>query len=261
MIRNFGWAVDDKSRILKAKMIICCLEYVTGTSIKNKNILEVGAGSALISHELAKLDNYVVSVDINDKIYKEANLRYNIQEDAQFLIADGRELSFKAKSFDIIICNQVIEHVPIKDHRNFITEMNRILKSGGLLYISTPNKFWFIEPHAKLPFLSYMPKSLADKYIKFARGEEEYDINLLTYNQFVNSLKIFEITHNLTPHIIKNPDSFKIENKIPKKIKVLLNLVPLILLQFLMPICPSWILIGRKNEIIKSEQDLSTERN
>ena len=44
---------------------------------------------------------------------------------------------FKDEFFDVIIAGEVVEHIP--DMGQFLTEMNRILKPGGTLCISTPN--------------------------------------------------------------------------------------------------------------------------
>jgi SAM-dependent methyltransferase len=44
---------------------------------------------------------------------------------------------YKDGSFDLVIAVEVTEH--IQDHENFFREINRILKPGGKLYVSTPN--------------------------------------------------------------------------------------------------------------------------
>ncbi|HJT93305.1 MAG TPA: hypothetical protein VJ777_15440, partial [Mycobacterium sp.] len=53
----------------------------------------------------------------------------------------------------------------------------------GVAYLATPNKWTVIEPHFKLPGLSWLPKRLADRYVRLAGRGERYDVDLLTYGQ------------------------------------------------------------------------------
>ena len=240
-----GYAIVDNSRIQKAKKIIACLEYIMGERFKDKKVLEIGGGSCLISYEISKLENEVICTDLKDETFQETIDKCNIQNHVNFLIADGRKLPFKHSSFDIVIANQVLEHVPKMDHQKLIDESYRVLKTGGLFYVATPNKLWPIEPHTKLPFLSYLPPGLANKYIKLTKGVDKYDVYLLTYNQLKDlTLTKFKTLINLTPIIIKNPETFYIKSEIPNLLKSLLEIVPLNILWLLNLSYPSWILVG-----------------
>ena len=162
-------------------------------------------------------------------------------------MSDGLRLHFKSNSIDIIVCNQLIEHIKNKDHCRLIEESYRVLKPNGILYISTPNKYWPIEPHIKLHFLSYLPNNYADKYISLFKDISKYNINLLTYNKIVNIIfSKFKIIINMTPVIIKYPERFFNTYKKNKFIKILSKIIPLSILKLLNPIFPSWILIGIK---------------
>lgn len=46
----------------------------------------------------------------------------------------------QAPQFDHVFCIEVIEHVPPDDHAGFITGLRKSLKSGGTLWLSTPDK-------------------------------------------------------------------------------------------------------------------------
>ncbi|MCB0697011.1 MAG: class I SAM-dependent methyltransferase [Chitinophagaceae bacterium] len=54
---------------------------------------------------------------------------------------DGTQTGYPANSFDIIICQEVLEH--IEEQERLIDECSRILKHGGWLILTTPNKFYF----------------------------------------------------------------------------------------------------------------------
>ncbi|HEC35639.1 MAG TPA: class I SAM-dependent methyltransferase [Anaerolineae bacterium] len=54
-----------------------------------------------------------------------------------FAVADGLSLPFSDESFDLVIMVEVIEHVP--DKETLMAEVARVLRPGGLLYLTTPN--------------------------------------------------------------------------------------------------------------------------
>ena len=53
------------------------------------------------------------------------------------LLGDARELPFEDGAFDVIIATEIVEH--IVETRQFINEVNRVLKKGGKLILTTPN--------------------------------------------------------------------------------------------------------------------------
>lgn len=241
-----GYAVSDDSRFVKAKKIIACLQYID-SSLLDKEVLEIGCGSGIISHELSKVVKHMTAVDVTDETLKEAMQRYGMSETGfQFTIGDGTNLAFQDNFFDIVVCNQIFEHV--RDQKKLINEIYRVLRAGGLCYIATGNKIWPVEPHTKLPFLSYLPKSLADTYIRRFRGIDEYDVILPTFWNWKRILSSkFDRVIDLTPMIIKYPEKFHIVDEIMKPFGNILTKIPLKILQMLMPFSPGWIVIAIKN--------------
>lgn len=57
-------------------------------------------------------------------------------EDVDYRGEDIQALSFDDNSFDVVLCNHVIEHVP--DDRKALEELNRILRPGGKAVITIP---------------------------------------------------------------------------------------------------------------------------
>lgn len=98
-------------------------------------VLDIGCGDGKFSRQIAnKLRcSEVYGVEISRKYADKAH-----QNGVNIIMADiDRGLSFQDASFDIVVSNQVIEHV--HDTDNFIKECYRVLKSGGICVISTPN--------------------------------------------------------------------------------------------------------------------------
>ena len=56
-----------------------------------------------------------------------------------FVRGTGHTLPFPDKTFDQVICSEVLEHIP--DYPSFLQEIQRVLKHGGLFAVSVPRRF------------------------------------------------------------------------------------------------------------------------
>lgn len=101
-----------------------------------KSVLEIGIGGGDISRYLSRR-NIVLGLDINIDFLKKS--KANI-DNLHFVRADAKNLPFRPKSFDVIICREVIEHLDKMAAERLLTEIYVLLKSDGVLLLSTPNR-------------------------------------------------------------------------------------------------------------------------
>ncbi|CAH0118491.1 class I SAM-dependent methyltransferase [Paenibacillus sp. CECT 9249] len=94
----------------------------------------VGYGTKMFEIAGAEL---AIGVDASAETVSYAAMHY-AGERAQFMAADIHALPFPNDSFDIVVSFETIEHIP--DGAEWIRESARVLKEGGLLIISTPNR-------------------------------------------------------------------------------------------------------------------------
>jgi SAM-dependent methyltransferase len=208
---NKGFAVSD-NRIEKAMKIEAVLQDFLRDPIKDKRILDLGAGSGEIG-EYFSINNKVCSVDIEDQ-------RKNKKSKVIFTKVDSEKLPFEDDCFDIVISNHVIEH--IKNQGFHLNEIYRVLKKGGICYLATPNRYFPLETHYKIWFIHYLGNDKYNKYLK-KKGIYHENIYLLNYfemKKLFNRFVIREYTHK----IIK--DSVKFGLKIP-----IINRLPLFMLK------------------------------
>ena len=109
--------------------------------------------------------------------------------------SNALQLPFANNSFDLIIIQDVIEH--LTDVNDFYTEVRRVLKSNGTIYLSTPNKYsifnFIADPHFGLPIVSVLKRQSIKKYfLKYFRKDDynRTDIaQLFSLNELFNLFK------------------------------------------------------------------------
>ncbi|MFC5459749.1 class I SAM-dependent methyltransferase [Massilia niabensis] len=113
--------------------------------------LEVGPGSCIYLPVLARLFAEVVATDIEAAFLKHAEpLRHSLPN-LQLARDNICDSALPPASFDLILCTEVVEH--IADSSAALRGMRRLLKPGGLLVLSTPQRYSPLEQAARIAFL------------------------------------------------------------------------------------------------------------
>ncbi len=110
--------------------------------IKNKIVLDIASGSGYGTKILAESAKFVYGVDVNEVAINYSRKNYG-GKNIEYLVGDGESIPLDDNSVDVVVTFETIEH--IKDYRKFLDEVNRVLKTDGLLVISTPNDVEFAE--------------------------------------------------------------------------------------------------------------------
>ncbi len=77
----------------------------------------------------------------------------------------GESLPFEDNTFDLVTTYQTLEHV--NNVQECLSELLRVLKPQGILYLRCPDYNCFFEPHYRVPFLPQMNKQLASIYLTY----------------------------------------------------------------------------------------------
>lgn len=167
---------------------------ITHYSVSNRKILEVGSGWGGICIELSYAGGLVTGIepDVEElQISKLLNESEGTKVD--FIRSYGESLPFTDKSFDIVICNSVIEHVV--DFSKVISEMMRVLKPGGFIYLNTINYLFPYEGHYKIFYPPLFPKFLAKVYLKLLNKNPNFikSINYITTFKIFSEFKKYDV--------------------------------------------------------------------
>jgi len=176
--------------------------------IKNSIILDAGTSCGWTYIHWAENFNNIIGADC-DFINALKITKKRLKNPRKLIVCDFKYLPFKNEVFEIIISNTTVEH--IDNPKMMIEEFHRIIKKNGFLYYFTANKLWIIEPHYNLFFLSYLPKKLANLYLKFFGLKVSYnDINLPTYSQFRNIIIEHFNFYDLTFDLLNKPNEYNL---------------------------------------------------
>jgi len=103
------------------------------------NILDMGCGEGFYSMVLDNLyDCKITAVDFDPEILALAHKWLDGRSNVTLEQGDITKLRFPDNSFDKIVCTEVLEH--IDDDKTAIKELYRVLKPGGVIAITVPNK-------------------------------------------------------------------------------------------------------------------------
>ncbi len=98
-----------------------------------KNILDVGCASGWMANEVSKIFPAAKITGV-DAYGKAINYGKRVYPHIKFRMADAHKLPFKANSFDLVICYEVIEH--LVDPPKALQEIKRVLKKNGLAIVT-----------------------------------------------------------------------------------------------------------------------------
>ncbi|MBO9730891.1 MAG: class I SAM-dependent methyltransferase [Chitinophaga sp.] len=177
--------------------------------LQNKQVLELGCGEGYGMEMLAPHVAHYLAVDKKKPVSK-------LPANASFQTCNLPILTGIAdNSYDTVICFQVIEH--IKDDSALLHEIRRILKPGGRLFLTTPNRLMSLSRN---PFhiREYLPRemyALANAHFPKATVEGIYGNQaVMTYYEenkaSVNRITrwdIFRLQYRLPAFLLRIPYS------------------------------------------------------
>jgi 2-polyprenyl-3-methyl-5-hydroxy-6-metoxy-1,4-benzoquinol methylase len=134
------------------------------TLIKDKSVLEIASGSGYGSNMLASSGaKKVLAMDIDAQAIERAKGKYR-KENLEFRQGNAEKIDLPDSSVDMIISFETIEH--LEHPEKFLSSAKRILKSGGIALVSTPN--WEVSQN-KNPFhvKEYTEKEFTDLLKKY----------------------------------------------------------------------------------------------
>jgi 2-polyprenyl-3-methyl-5-hydroxy-6-metoxy-1,4-benzoquinol methylase len=138
-------------------------------------VLEVGVGCGIFTRFLSDHLATVKAVDINQAFLDGV-------EDLNGVAIKNADATYDLgyRDMDVALCSEVIEHVPPSRSQAMLDQFHASLKPGGILILSTPQRFATVEIIARL--FKFAPVLWLARKI-YGTAEELGHINLLTRGQ------------------------------------------------------------------------------
>ena len=137
------------------------------------SVLDVGCGGGILSEPLARMGGKVTGIDVTEKLVQVAKLHAkNSKLNITYQHASAETLADAGKTYDVVICSEVIEHVP--DPQVLVDTLSKLVKPNGLLFISTINRTYKSYALAIVGaeyILRWLPKG-THEWNKFLRPSE-----------------------------------------------------------------------------------------
>jgi len=142
-------------------------------------LLEIGTGTGGIARYFGTHQEMTIQVDAVDVV----DVR-RTGEGFNFHLVEGTALPFEDNTFDVVVSNHVIEHVGAHDEQlQHLRELKRVMRTDGIGYMAVPNRWMLVEPHYRLVFLSWLPRSMRTPYLAMSGKGAFYDCEPLASSE------------------------------------------------------------------------------
>ena len=141
--------------------------------LEGARILDIGCGLGVYVRKFREFSDRVCGIDIDPK-----RLREGAKTTPGLMLAVGEHLPYRSESFDVVVLNEVIEHV--QDDAATMREAMRILRPGGRVVVYAPNRLYPFETHGiylgkrfvfgNIPFINWLPGALRNRLVPHARA-------------------------------------------------------------------------------------------
>jgi ubiquinone/menaquinone biosynthesis C-methylase UbiE len=123
---------------------------IASNFVKDKVILDIASGEGYGSNLLAASAKSVIGVDIDQEAITKAKAKYQ-QSNLTFKTGSADKIPVDDHSIDVLISFETIEHHD--KHLEMFSEIKRVLKSDGILIMSSPDKKYYTDiPNKINPF-------------------------------------------------------------------------------------------------------------
>ena len=227
---------DEEKRRRKAAKIVSVLRHFLGRDdLSGLLAVDIGSSTGYTADTLRDTGCSVIGVDIDVPGLQHASSRFGDRID--FMCADGSALPFADQSVDIVVFNHIYEHVVDPDA--ILAEIRRVLRYDGVVYFGFANRLGVVEPHYRLPFLSWVPRRVADRYVSLFNRADEYYEQFRTrpgLKKMCAGLQLWDYTYT----VLANPVEFEATDMVPRRLEKL----PPLAWHSLAPIMPTFLWVG-----------------
>ncbi len=181
-IPNNKWTAQFRSRERRARIHLIS----QNTRKPIKRFLDIGCGRGEMLREALHEGWETYGLDIAD------NLDNALKNRTSFFLGNLAEAAYPDDFFDVIYMNSVLEHMP--DPLRSLKEINRILTSGGILYLVVPNEDCLSNDLKRIVYTMFFQSEMYGRIKPFV---SPYHINGFNKKSLASALRLsgFNVLH------------------------------------------------------------------
>jgi len=162
--------------------------------LSTNSALEIGCGTGGFLVAAHRHFDAVVGTDIGLQWLVIARKRLDeANVDVPLVCAGAEHLPFPADQFDLVVAEDVIEHV--QNQKQTVQESARVLNRHGLLFLATPNRLSLTpEPHVGVWGVGFLPRRWMDAYVQWIKDVPYDDIRNLSYFELKHLLQSAQLS-------------------------------------------------------------------
>jgi len=174
-----GSSLYERSQVSKN------FDYIRSNSTGNELCVDVGCGTGFVTSIELPFYKTVVATDISKRMLEVVRKRFGQFNSLSLLLCDAESLPLRREIADLVSVSSVLHHLPRPF--NSITEISRVLKEGGFLYVTRePNlqrlrRFFDFFDHAVVQRLVKLMRQLP--FLKFNFHESDKIVEGLDYTK------------------------------------------------------------------------------
>ncbi|MEW5984325.1 MAG: class I SAM-dependent methyltransferase [Acidobacteriota bacterium] len=111
-------------------------EYLGGHALSGQTLLDIGCGTGWFAARATARQAHVTGLDVSIRLLEKTREKSY----ATLIAGDACRLPFSREAFDIVVSSECIEHT--QDPLLAVREMCRVLRIGGTLVLTVPNRIW-----------------------------------------------------------------------------------------------------------------------
>ncbi len=134
-------------------------------------LLDVGCGTGGFLAAAGPAFTHAVGVDIAFRwlVIAKKRLEESRMNNVFLICACAEHLPLQDSVFDLLVAEDVLDHT--REPEAFLCEGGRVLKGGGVFYLSTPNRYSLApDPHVWAWGVGFLPPRLRDRYVRWRKG-------------------------------------------------------------------------------------------
>jgi 2-polyprenyl-3-methyl-5-hydroxy-6-metoxy-1,4-benzoquinol methylase len=170
------------------------------------DVVDIGCGAGTQSILWAELGHRVRALDVNEPLLQVGRERAR-QRGVQvgFELGTATAVPFESASVDVALVPELLEHVA--DWESVVREAARVVRPGGVLYLSTTNWLCPVQDEFNLPLYSWYPGPLKRHFEKLSVTTRQDLANFARYPA-VHWFSFFQLRDYLAPLGFESLDRF-----------------------------------------------------